>query len=462
MRTQDPTPARRSGDVSIRPLDPARASACSHLGTLAHGCPDLFPLDLDRTGLSPRQNVFAHAIVEFATRRWLTLRWLIEQRLNKPFTQLQPELCGVLLSGAAQLVFLDSVPAYAAIDESVEWAKRTIRPGAGRLTNAVLRKIAELIGEPPQRVPRWTMALNEIPLADGTALRLLADALPTDEHMRFGIATSCPSALYESMSRAYSEETAKAIALHNIAPAPTVLNIGHALASPDIRDLEPHEKPGFAVYRGNRWDLNNLLRSSDDIWAQDAASGEAVQLAAECLPRPGVVLDLCAGQGTKTRQLAATFPDARIIATDTNGPRRDTLRSVFQWHEQVEVVEPYETHRLMGQADMILLDVPCSNTGVLARRVEARYRANDHTISALVGVQRQIIQNAIPMLAPGGLLVYSTCSIDPRENQQQTAWAGSGQGLRFARERFTLPTGGPGENPTRYTDGSYVATFTRA
>ena len=460
MKTQDPSPARRSSTAAQRTLDPARASACAHLGTLAHGCPDLYPLDLDRTGLSPRQNIFANAIVEFATRRWLTLRWLIEQRLDKPFTQLQPEMCGVLLSGAAQIVFLDSVPAYAAIDESVEWAKQTMRPGAGRLANAVLRRIAELVGEGTARAPRWSLARNEIPLSDGAAIVLNSDEMPSDERMRFGIATSCPSALYESMCRNFSEEEARGIALHNMAPAPTVLNIEHSLSSALIQDLVPHEREGFAVYRGNHRDLTNLLSTCNDVWAQDAASAEAVKLAARRCPSPGLILDLCAGLGTKTRQLAAVFPDAKIIATDTNSSRRDTLRSVFQWHERVEVVDPYETHRWLGKADLILLDVPCSNTGVLARRVEARYRATDQTIAALVSVQRQIIINAIPMLAPGGMLVYSTCSIDPRENREQAVWAATQQQLRIDHEQFTMPGGGPGQPLTRYSDGSYTATLT--
>jgi 16S rRNA (cytosine967-C5)-methyltransferase len=456
LRTHDHTPARRSSGIAQRTLDPARASACAHLGTLAHGCPDLYPLDLDRTGLSPRQNIFANAIVEFATRRWLTLRWLIEQRLDKPFTQLQPEMCGVLLSGAAQLVFLDSVPAYAAIDESVEWAKQTMRPGAGRLANAVLRRIADLVSDGAVRAPAWSMAQNEIPLSDGTAIVLNSNEMPSDERMRFGIATSCPSALYESMCRSFPEGQARAIAYHNMAPAPTVLNIEHSLSSAQIQDLDPHEHDGFAVYRGNHRDLTNLLSTCDDVWAQDVASAQAVKLASSRYPAPGLVIDLCAGLGTKTRQLAAVFPDAKIIATDTNASRRDTLRSVFQWHERVEVVDPHETHRWLGKADLILLDVPCSNTGVLARRVEARYRATDQTIAALVSVQRQIIINAIPMLAPGGKLVYSTCSIDPRENREQAAWAVTQHQLRIDHEQFTLPGGGPDQPQTRYTDGSYA------
>ncbi len=461
MRTHDDTPARRSPSTAQRPLDPARASACSHLGTLAHGCPDLFPLDLDRTGLSPRQNVFANAIVEFATRRWLTLRWFIEQRLDKPFTQLQPEMCGVLLSGAAQLIFLDSVPAYAAIDESVEWAKQTIRPGAGRLTNAVLRKIAGTVSEDRRYAPAWSMARNEIPLSDGRALLLNGDSMPSDDRMRFGIATSCPSALFESMCRTFGEEHARRIALHNMAPAPTVLNIGHSLASAEIQDLEPHDQEGFAVYRGNHRDLKELLNSCDDVWAQDVASAKSIGLAAQRCPDPKVIIDLCAGLGTKTRQLAATFPDAKIIATDTNEPRRNTLRQVFEWHDQVEVIDPNETHLWLGKADLILLDVPCSNTGVLARRVEARYRANSQTIAALVSVQRQIIANAIPMLAPNGMLLYSTCSIDPRENQEQTAWATTQHQMRVVDEQMTVPSGLPGEPMTRYTDGSYGSILTR-
>jgi len=457
LKIRDDTVNTRPEAIDDRPLDAARASASAHLGTLAHGCPDLFPLELDRTGLSPRDAVFANVIVEFSARRWLTLRWLIEQHLNRPFTQLQPELCGVLLAGAAQLVFLDGVPAYAAIDESVEYAKRTIRPGAGRLTNAVLRRIAELVGETPERAPTWSMARNEIPLADGSAMVLRKPIMPEEERMRFCVATSCPSALYESMLERFPEDRVRHFARHNMAPAPTVLNVEHALTSVDIPDLDPHEKPGFAVYRGNHRELTDLLDSGDDIWAQDVASAEAAHVAARCRPEPGIILDLCAGLGTKTRQLAAVFPNSTIVATDTNDARRSTLRRVFQSHERVDVIDPNETHRWRGKADLILLDVPCSNTGVLARRVEARYRATDRKIAALVTVQRQIIVSALPLLAPDGALVYSTCSIDGRENEEQAAWAAQQHRMRIAEQQHVYPSGGPGEPATRYSDGSFAA-----
>jgi 16S rRNA (cytosine967-C5)-methyltransferase len=371
-------------------------------------------------------------------------------------------MCGVLLSGAAQLVFLDGVPAYAAIDESVEWAKQMIRPGAGRLANAVLRRIAEMVGETPERAPSWSMAWNEIPLADGSALVLNSDIMPFDERTRFGISTSCPSALYESMLRSYPEKQVREIALHNMLNPPTVLNVEHTLASVDIPDLEPHEKPGFAVYRGNRRALSDLLNSCDDVWVQDVASSEAVHFAERLCPSPDLIVDLCAGLGTKTRQLAAVFPDAKILATDTNMSRRSTLRSVFQWHDRVEVIDPHETHHWLGKADLVLLDVPCSNTGVLARRVEARYRATDSTIAALVSVQRQIITNSIPLLAKDGKILYSTCSIDPKENHDQVMWAASQLQLRIDQEQTTLPSGAPGEPLTRYSDGSYAAMLSQA
>jgi len=417
---------------------------------------------MDRTGLDPRQNALASAIVEFSKRRWLTARWLIEQQLNKPFTELQPEMCGVLLSGATQLLFLDGVPAYAAINESVEWAKQMIRPGAGRMVNAVLRKVAGLIGETPERAPSWSVAaLNQIPLPDGSAIVLRSDVMPADERLRFGVATSCPSALYQSMLRSLTEEQVRAIALHNMLQAPTVLNITHAQSPIDTADLTPHEQSGFAVFGGSHAALDSLLNAREDVWAQDAASGQAVRFAARQRPDPGVIIDLCAGMGTKTRQLAAVFPEARIVATDTNESRRQTLRSVFRATDRVLTVDPAELSEWLGRSDLLVLDVPCSNTGTLARRVEARYRATDATFESLVAVQKQIIADSIPLLAPSGTLLYSTCSIDPRENHQQAAWAASQHRLRIDQEQMMLPSGGPGQPAIIYTDGSYAAALTR-
>jgi 16S rRNA (cytosine967-C5)-methyltransferase len=176
---------------------------------------------------------------------------------------------------------------------------------------------------------------------------------------------------------------------------------------------------------------------------------------------PSLVIDACAGQGTKTRQLAAAFPNAKIIATDIHDARRETLKKTFAGSEQVEVVLHKRLIDYSGKADLVFLDVPCSNTGVLARRVEARYRFGDETLTTLVNTQRQILADSIRLIFDGsskrGQILYSTCSLERAENEDQVAWMERWHAMKPSRVNRRSPEGGPGKPPETYTDGAFAA-----
>lgn len=416
----------------------------------------------ERAGLSPLDLALAYAVHDAAVRRWLTLRFLLQACLTQPFDELEGRVKGVLLAGAAQLVLLDRVPAHAAINHAVEWSKLVIRPGAGALVNAVLRKVARLAPEELARsrepsIPAVAdgaaeLPRDRLPLGDGSWRMLAAEILPEDPSERIMMSTSVPRWLVDRWRGRLGAGAARALALHAVAEAPMVLNTSHARHLPT--GLGAHDEPGRAVFDGPRHELVALLRSRDDLWVQDAASAGAVESIADL--RPAVIIDVCAGRGTKTRQLARVFPQAQIAATDADDRRLESLRRTFAGHPRVSVAGLRATMRgNIGRADLVLLDVPCSNTGVLARRTEARYRADAAHLESLTGVQRQIIADSIPLLAPGGRILYSTCSIEPEENQQQAAWAGKWHKLVARRERVVMPRGLPGGLPREYTDGAY-------
>src|SRR6185503_11286306 len=120
--------------------------------------------------------------------------------------------------------------------------------------------------------------------------------------------------------------------------------------------------------------------------------------------------------GTKTRQLAQAHPAAEIIATDIDRERLRTLKETFADHDRVRVIDHDRLMGYAGRADLVVVDVPCSNTGVLARRVEAKYRFSRESLKGLVDIQRQIIADSLRLLEPkSGRLLYATCSIDPAE-----------------------------------------------
>lgn len=421
--------------------------------------PDLDLAPLDSAELSERDAALAHAIYEGAIRHWTTLEFLIGTALQQPFGGLEPAVRAILLSGAAQLLLLDRVPAHAVLHDSVEIAKRRVRPGAGSLVNAVLRRVVALAGTTEPRPEEWASRRDLIPLGDGRVRRLTSAILPADDRARLSVVTGNPRWLLDQWTTLHAVSL-DGLALHSLAFPPTILNTAHA-SSPVPDSLATHERAGHHVFTGGRAALTHLVHDRPDIWVQDAASSLAVASAAGLGPR--LIVDFCAGQGTKTRQLAATFPTARIIATDADGSRLRTLAAQGLDRERVRITTLDEAVAdAAGRADLVLLDVPCSNTGVLARRIEAKYRCGPAQLERLTAIQREIIDRGVTLLAPGGRLLYSTCSIDPAENERQVQWCAARHGLAVERSILTLPSGLPGWPASSYHDGSFSALMARS
>lgn len=431
---------------------------------------------------------FAHAIYHQAVRRWLTLTWLLGREVTQGFSKLEPRVQSALLCGAAQILFMGRVPAHAAIDHAVEWAKLMVRPGAGGLVNAVLRRVARLLPEsassPAERHrPRYSSQRDELPLEDGRALVLGEAILPEDDLDRLAIATSHSRDLLNDWSKCQTPAAVAARAMHDLVFPPTILNSVYAgestrrrLSGMDPASLSRHRSPGFFCWHGSHAALADLLRDCPDVWVQDPSSAAAILSIADLTPPPARIIDYCAGQGTKTRQLAFQFPDAEIVATDADAGRYATLKAAldgFRVEGRVGrvCVQPISTLRTTGDlgrfgwADLILLDVPCSNTGVLARRPEARYRYSQNSQKAITSVQRQIIADCLPLLADRGehrgMILYATCSLEHAENTAQAAWAGKWHGFQPQRQRSSEPRGLPGEEPGAYVDGAYSVLLTR-
>lgn len=412
-----------------------------------------------------RDRAFAHALYHAAVSRWLTLKHLISLYLQRPIEKLDPRVHAAILAGAAQIVFMDRVPAHAAINHAVEWTKAMSHAGSAGLVNAVLRRLAALVcpEEQPRRTREaWTDQRDEIPLGGDTAaaLVLAGDVLPEEPLDRLAVATSHPRAIIDHWLRSMSLRDVRALCLHSLADPPVTLNVMHARTPPSSSQLTPHDQPGAMVFSGTRAELSRVLDAHPDVWVQDSSSAGAVASVAGLSSEPRVVLDLCAGQGTKTRQLAAVFPNAQIIASDKDPGRQRTLAAHFHGSSQVRVLEFGKViPDWLERAELILLDVPCSNTGVLARRPEARYRFTPKVLEKLASVQRQIVADAIPFLSqrPKGRILYSTCSLEDPENAGIVGWAKTWHGFDISHERRVRPAGLPGASPGGYHDGAYSA-----
>ncbi|MFK7960155.1 MAG: transcription antitermination factor NusB [Phycisphaerales bacterium] len=441
------------GMVTGGPID-ARVHAVQRITRRVRQYPEfeIGPLEFDDPGIDRRDAALAAAIDHAVARRWLTLEALLAPRLTRGWDRVEAKVRACLMVGAAQLLFLDRVPEHAAIHASVELAKRLVRPKAGGLVNAVLRGIAR---DRQERLDTFDPASrNQIPLADGGAWRMGTDIFSADPIRRTSEQTSIGMDLVARWYAAFGHAEAERLCRHALVDAPIlVTGLSADIARPDDEKpiLQPHAEPGFFVLDAPRETLGAVLRDHRGSRVQDPTSAEPIAATAEI--RPTTILDLCAGKGTKTRQLRTLHPKSQIVATDVDDDRMEVLRAAMRQDRNTRVVEYTSLSTSGPDFDLIVLDVPCSNTGVLARRVEARYRGSDTLIDGLVSTQRQIIADAMRVLKPGGHLLYATCSVEPAENEQQLAWMQKWHPLEVVRSGWKLPSGLPGESPTDYRDG---------
>jgi len=457
---------RRTGPRQHKP-DPARDAAVAVIEQHAAKYPDLDPITPNLKPASPdahqadeRDAALARAITDATVKHWTTLSHIVTSYLHGGIAKTHPAAVAALLAGSAQLLLFDRLPAYAILDHAVEYSKRAAGRSSASVVNAVLRRISILSEKAERRDEPWNNQPHAI--AIGPERILISDRLklPDAGPDRLAVACALPRRLAALWTEHLGEERTRQLALHALRYPPTILNIQHVREPlPDVLTI-PHSDPHHAVFTAPQSQLRTLLQQRDDLWVQDPASATPLRLAAKQLAeinlQPKLIIDLCAGQGTKTRQLAALFPAATIIATDTNTERRTILAETFANHPRVSVVQPeaLEKHARDSAAQLqiagpslILLDVPCSNSGVLARRPEARHRISKRALESLAKVQSQILDRAADMLPPPSThtkaahaaILYATCSLEPQENQNVVEAAAQRLGLTILKQHTHTP-----------------------
>jgi len=274
--------------------------------------------------------------------------------------------------------------------------------------------------------------------ADAPAtVRLSRPLLPKPDNLlaHLSVAASLPLPLLQRWFKLFGRERATEIALQGLVSPPTYV----------IEDEAPRR------WEGSHAELIEFLADAPARRVQDPASLASVAAVKAAGVDPNRVLDLCAGRGTKSRQLAAVFPGAQVDAWDPDAARAADLGLAAEAVGNLDMLDAVPAEG--GRYDLVVLDVPCSNTGVLARRPGARYRATARSRDSLVALQREIIAEGLKQLASGGHLLYCTCSIDPEENEDQAQWLVAESGGGEVRAQATLlPLAGPGGH-----DGSYHA-----
>src|SRR5216117_4015451 len=183
------------------------------------------------------------------------------------------------------------------------------------------------------------------------------------------------------------------------------------------------EKSGIVLLKGEllnsaaRMQCGDLFRTREFRTGRIAIQDEASQLVALLVGRGSNILDCCAAHGGKTRLLAERNPEARITAVEMHSHRARLLRKLVP-AKNVEVIQADVRELKEGEYDRVLVDVPCSGTGTLARNPEIKWRLEPRDLGRLAAIQAEMLRNALGVLAPGGRLVYATCSLEPEENEQ--------------------------------------------
>jgi 16S rRNA (cytosine967-C5)-methyltransferase len=432
----------------------------------------------DWAALSPRDRAFAFDLLT-AILRWRgTLDAVIGSRLKQPLEHLEMGLRVALWMGACQILF-QSTADYAAVDTAVTLARR-VNPQAAGLVNAVLRAITRL---EPRRVAAadaasaaMRLARHTLALDFATDLRLNTAIFPdplADPVAHLAAVRSHPPAFVRHLLKILPDRAADILLRNNQRPIVTLRADVDALDVPAAAQLTAHaEEPRFLV-AGQGWsDALEQLVASGRLSPQDPTAAKPVRRLAElaaqgAMALPTRALDYCAGLGTKTIQLARAFPAVQVTATDLDNEKLHRLHARVQQLKLANVetrplaeIENQKSGggKIESPFDLILLDVPCSNTGVFAKRVQSRWRWTTLDHAALGALQLRLLRQASRLLSPAGILLYSTCSIDPAENQDRIrAFLSETPALRLLEEQSTLPS--LNDPFTATHDGGYFATL---
>ena len=364
--------------------------------------------ELGERKLSPRDSGLATELV-FGTLRWQRyLDWILAPHSKRRLATLDARVLAVLRMTVYQLVFLERVPAFAAVNDAVTLAPRT--PGVKPFVNAVLRSFTR----------RGAREREPAPPRDPTEALATRCSFPTWLATRWVARFGREEA--EALMRAFNER------------APLTLRANTLRTTRDALGARLAAEEGLA-WRPTAWAPEGLVVTAPGgapgAWRAFAEGAFAVQDEASILvghllaPRPGeTVADVCAAPGTKTTHLAQLMEDrGRVLALDPAPARLARVReaaarlgmaSVEALDGPVEALAP----RFREACDAVLVDAPCSNLGVLRRNPEVKWRRQPADLAPSALRQGRILTAAGAMVRPGGRLVYATCSLEPEENAE--------------------------------------------
>lgn len=446
-------PAQQSKQKQPGPVAPARLAAFEILRRVESGSYASVLLAASESDLEPRDRALCHELVMGVLRRQLWLDHVIEHFAQRSAASLDLPVRIALRLGLYQLRLLSRIPASAAVNESVNLVRLARLRSAEGFVNAILRRAT--------REPEYDPS-EEL----------------TDPIERLSVSTSHPRWMIERWVKAFGLAETQAFANANNQAAPVAFRVVETGPSSSevlgqLRSagatLQPSEIVSGAWRISGGGELLHRLAREGQIYLQDEAS----QLIAQVVEAQAgdSVLDVCAAPGSKASQIAAV-DGVRVIAGDIHEHR---IRSVVQT-ARLQRLNNLNCLILNGEGGLpfrdgsfqrVLVDAPCSGTGTLQHNPEIRWRISAADLQDLSSRQRQLLSNASSVVKPGGRLVYSTCSVEPEENEAVVA-AFLEMNDEFepvslpVDERLQTPSGAARTWPHRDdTEGFFIAAFTR-
>jgi len=399
----------------------------------------------DAAALDGRERAQAQRLSYGAVQRRGTIDAALERLVDRPLRKIDPAVLAGLRLGVYELLFADGTPDHAAVDQAVELVKRAGAPHASGFVNAVLRRVGRerealveaLLSDDStpesaavkHSAPLWLAQMwwRELGPVDARSL-LAACNEPQEAAFRVNtLRTSVDAVLARLCDAGVEANPASSGALY--APLESKRRTGSegSLGAGEM-----------IVVEGQTGGLVPELIAAGELTPQSRGSAAVVEVLD---PQPGEhILDLCAGPGIKTGQIAARMGDRGEVISVESDPERAAevaAQATRLGLRSVTVIEADATEAAMAPGfDRVLIDAPCSDLGALASRPDARWRKSPATIERLVEVQAKLLRRGLEALRPGGTLVYSTCTISKRENEERIDAEYSVQ-LRPDRDRTT-------------------------
>ncbi len=355
---------------------------------------------LEKFDGTARDAAFVSAVFYGTVERQITLDYILSKCLSKPLAKLDPEIRAILRSGLYQAKYLDSVPVPSAIDESVKLARKMGKTSAAGMVNAVLRKACAIEPEETEFADKTEFISVKYSVSYNIA-ELLMRAFPSE---------------YENILSAASVKPRVCIRVNTLVTTADKLTatLEHAGAEVTAGSVKN------SLYISVKGDVTALKAFKDGCFH---VQGESSQLACLALsPKSGEkVLDLCAAPGGKSTTLAQYMGNnGALYSSDRAENRLSLIESLFTRCRikcgKIMQNDAAVFNREFENADCVLCDVPCSGLGVMAKKPDIRLNTLEE-LPQLIKLQRKILETSSRYVKKGGRLVYSTCTLNPDENE---------------------------------------------